>query len=1110
MHLRTTLLLQPARVILLNSLEEPVPIRKLVVIILFVVAFFTVAAGPKTFAQNSSPQYEQSLYSELRWRCIGPFRGGRTVAIAGVTQQPGVFYMAQVNGGVWKTDDFGNTWRPIFDDQSSGSVGAIAVAPSDSNILYGGSGEGLQRPDLAVGDGMYKSTDAGKTWTHLSLRDAQQITNIIVDPANPKRLFVSVQGHPYGPNAERGVFRSTDGGATFEKVLYKDENTGAADLAFDPQNPQIIYAVLWAARVAPWEVRDGRSFIAAGSGLFKSEDGGDTWHALTKGLPNYMDDKLGRIGIAVSRGDRNRLYASVEAENGKGGVYRSDDSGASWRQVNSDRRVGGLGPGAMGIAVAPDNPDTLYVANTTTWKSTDGGNTFIGFKGAPGGDDYQRIWINNDIPRIIALSSDQGAAISVNGGATWSSWYNQPTAQFYHVTTDNKFPYWVYGAQQESGSAGTTSRSDYGEITFRDWVPVGVEEYGHIAVDPLDDNLLYGGRITRTNLTLGEVANISPDILRRGEYRYDRSLPVVYSPIDKHTLYFSANVLFKTTDGGRSWQGISPDLSRPSYEIPANLGVFTASDPQKGKHRGVIYAVAPSYKEVDTIWAGTDDGLIHFTRDGGKSWYNVTPPELTPWSKVSIIEASHFDAATAYAAVNRFRLDDLHAHIYRTRDYGKSWAEITKALPENAPVNVVREDPLRKGLLYAGTETGVYVSFNDGDNWQPLQLNLPHTSMRDLTIHGDDLIVATHGRSFWILDDVTPLRQIAESAAKKDFLFAPQTAMRVRWNRNTDTPLPPETPAGQNPPDGAIIDYYLAPQSGSSGPVTLEIFDAEKHLVRRYSSDDRPPSMEKIAASHPIPMYWVREEKILSAKPGMHRFVWDLHYTKPNSLNHEFPISAILHDTPELPLGAVAPPGTYTVKLHPGGSSEHDALTQTLTVKMDPRIKSSAADLAQQFAMESASVIGMNDTFAALAQLQSVRAQIKDRQASRNDKSQVADSLTALDHRLGELAGTTESNFAGLPPSGKRPENFSTAHQHFATMLGVADSYDGAPTTTAIVAFKQLEDDTQQLETTWKNIREKDIPAINAELTKSGQPAIDTDKPPAAPPASDGDSDDQP
>jgi photosystem II stability/assembly factor-like uncharacterized protein len=1094
--------------------EEPVPIRKLAVIVLLVATLFAISPERAASQTAPTPPYDPSLYSDLRWRCIGPFRGGRTVAITGVNQQPGVFYMAQVNGGVWKTDDFGNTWTPIFDGQSSGSVGAVAVAPNDPNILYVGSGEGLQRPDLAVGDGMYKSTDAGKTWTHLGLRDAQQITDIIVDPDNAQRLFVSVEGHPYGPNVERGVFRSIDGGATFQKVLYKDENTGAADLVFDPGNRQIIYAVLWAARVAPWEVRDGSSFIAAGSGLFRSEDGGDTWHELTKGLPNYSDDKLGRIGIAVSHSNHNRLYASVEAENGKGGVYRSDDSGATWQQVNNDHRIGGRGPGAMGIAVAPENPDTIYVANTTTWKSTDGGKTFIGFKGAPGGDDYQRIWINNDIPGIIALSSDQGAAISVNGGATWSSWYNQPTAQFYHVTTDNKFPYWVYGAQQESGSAGTASRSDYGEITFRDWIPVGVEEYGHIAVDPLDDNLLYGGRITRTNLALGDVANISPEILRRGEYRYDRSLPVVYSPIDKHALYFSANVLFKTTDGGRTWQVISPDLSRPSYEIPANLGVFTASDPQKGKHRGVIYALAPSYQEVNTIWAGTDDGLLHLTRDGGKSWSNITPPQLTPWSKVSIIEASHTDAGTAYIAVNRFRLDDLRAHIYRTRDFGKSWTEITNGLPENAPVNVVREDPLRKGLLYAGTETSVYVSFNGGDNWQPLQLNLPHTSMRDLTIHGDDLIVATHGRSFWILDDVTPLRHIAEaSAAKKDFLFAPQTAIRVRWNRNTDTPLPPETPAGQNPPDGAIIDYFVAPQSSAArGPVTLEIFDSENHLVRRYSSDDKPQSMEKIAASNPIPMYWVREEKILSAKPGMHRFVWDFRYTKPNSLSHNFPISAIYHDTPELPLGAIALPGTYMVKLRVG-SSEDDTLSQTLTLKMDPRIKASAAHLAQQFAMESASVIGMNETFAALAQLQSIRTQIKEHLASASKSplaDSLADSLAALDHRLAELAGATESNFAGLPPSGKRPENFSTAHQHFATMLGVADSYDGAPTAAAIVAFKQLEDDMQQLQLVWKNITERDLTTINTELTKSGQPAIDVSKPPAVAPASDDDGDDEP
>ena len=1086
-----------------------------------------VVFAQATAATGAAPQFDPELYAEMHWRCIGPFRGGRTVAITGVNQQPGVFYMAQVNGGVWKTDDFGNTWKPIFDDQPSASVGAIAVAPSDPNVIYVGSGEGLQRPDLAVGDGMYKSADAGKTWTHLGLRDAQQITSIIVDPDNPKRLFVAVEGHPYGPSAERGVFRSTDGGATFQKVLYKDENTGAADLAFDPANQSIIYAVLWAARVAPWEVRDGSSFITAGSGLYKSEDGGDTWHPLTKGLPDYADDKLGRMGIAVSHSERNRLYASIEAAGDKAGVYRSDDFGASWKQVNNDHRIGGRGPGAMGIAVAPDNPDTIYVANTTTWKSTDGGKTFVGWKGAPGGDDYQRLWISTDIPKIIALSADQGAAITVNGGATWSSWYNQPTAQFYHVTTDNRFPYWVYGAQQESGSAGTASRSDYGEITFRDWIPVGVEEYGYIAVDPLDDNLLYGARVTRTNFALGEVAAIAPEVLRRGEYRYDRSLPVVFSPIDKHALYFSANVLFKSLDGGRSWQTISPDLTRPSYEIPANLGVFAASDPQKGKHRGVIYAVAPSYQEVDTIWAGTDDGLIHITRDGGKSWKDITPPQLHPWSKVSVIEASRTEAGTAYAAINAFRLDDLHPHILRTRDFGKTWTEITAGLADNAPVDVVREDPVRKGLLYAGTETSVYVSFDDGDHWQSLQLNLPHTSMRDLTIHGDDLIVGTHGRSFWILDDVTPLRQIAAAseaaAARQDFLFAPQTAYRVRWNRNTDTPLPPEMPAGENPPDGAMIDYYIPPPPSAASnlttaPLVLEIYDAQNHLVRRYSSDDKPESMDKITASNPIPMYWVRPEKILSRAPGMHRFVWDMHYTKPHALSHGFPISAIYHNTPELPLGAFALPGTYTVRLQRGVGhadvSGDDGRTRTLTVKMDPRIKSPAAELQEQFAMESASVIGMNDTFAALTQLASTRAQIKERLAALGKNTTTPAALTAalsaLDQRLAQFEGSAQGNFFGLPPSGKQPENFTSAHQHFEGMLGVADSHDGAPTTTAIATFKQLEDDTQQLFAAWKTLQEQDIAKLNADLTKAGQARIDPAKPPADTPEADDDGDDEP
>jgi photosystem II stability/assembly factor-like uncharacterized protein len=1055
-----------------------VPLKVVGVLCLLLVAF------PASSVR--AQQYDSKLYSEMRWRCIGPFRGGRTVAIAGVPQQPNVFYIAAVNGGVWKTTDFGNTWSPIFDDQSSGSIGALAVAPSDPNILYAGSGEGLQRPDLAVGDGFYKSIDAGKTWTHLGLRDAQQITAIVIDPRNPDRVFVSVQGHPYGPNTERGIFRSLDGGKSFEKVLYKDENTGGADLVMDPGNPQILFASLWAARVAPWEIRSGESFVIPGGGLYKSTDGGATWRQITKGLPG-VDDVVGRIGIAISPNTPKRMYLTAEAKK-EPGIYRSDDAGESWQRVNDDHRIGGRGPGAMGIAVSPDNPDTIYVANTTTWKSTDAGKTFTGFKGAPGGDDYQRIWVNPNNAQTIALSSDQGAVISVNGGQTWSSWYNQPTAQFYHVTTDNRFPYWVYGAQQESGSAAVMSRSDVGELTFREWSLPGVEEYGYIAVDPRDSNILYGGRITRTNQALSEFANVAPEPIRTGQYRYNRSLPIVFSPFDPGALYFAANVLFKTTDGGRSWQVISPDLTRESPEIPGNLGTFSAGDPEKGKHRGTIYAVAPSFKEAGTLWAGTDDGLIQITRDGGMSWKNVTPPQLTSWSKVSILEASHFDAGTVYAAVNRFRLDDLKPHIYRTRDFGAHWQEIVAGLADNAPINAVREDPARKGLLFAGSETSVYVSFNDGDSWQPLQLNLPHTSMRDLAIHDDDLIVATHGRSFWILDDITPLRQLNDQIAKSPaYLFQPQEALRSRWNRNPDTPLPPETPAGKNPPDGAIIDYYLAAAAGS--PVTLEILNSTGTTVRRYTSADSPLAMEKIAAEHPIPMYWVRPSRILSASAGMHRFVWDLHGETPKSLNKEFPISAIPHDTPLLPLGARALPGSYTVKLTVDGKQ----FTQPLTVKMDPRIKSPLSELQAQAALQSGAVAQMNQSYDALSQVQSVRAQLK--QSISKSKGKLAESLEDLDKQCAALAGATTSTFFGTPPSGKQPENFSTLNQHFGQLLGIADSADAAPTTQASNVYSDLAKDLDSLMKRWNDLKQNVVPKLSSELQKAGLAAIDPQRP---------------
>ncbi|MGA2458431.1 MAG: glycoside hydrolase, partial [Terriglobales bacterium] len=720
----------------------------------------------------SAQQYDSAMYQELRWRMIGPFRGGRTVAISGVPGQPNVFYMAPNNGGVWKTTDFGQTWNPIFDgqpnnaqpnnDQSnndqpnnaqanndranndqandarrSGSIGALAVAPSNPDTIYVGSGEGLRRPDLSVGNGIYKSTDAGRTWRHLgqrdgALRDAQQIASIIVDPKDPDRVFVAALGHPYGPNEQRGVFRSLNGGQTWQKVLYKDENVGAVDLVFDPRNSHVIFADLWASRRPPWTT--GGSYDGPGSGLYKSTDGGDNWRQITKGLPTEAD-KLGRIGLAVSPSDPDRMYALVDARKDaqkKSGVYRSDDAGESWQLVNTEERISGRGDDFACVRVDPRNKDVIYVANTSTYRSTDAGKNFTAVKGAPGGDDYHTIWINPENPDIIALAVDQGATISVNGGQTWSSWYNQPTAQFYHVITDNQFPYWVYGGQQESGSIGIASRSDFGEITFRDWTTVGVEEYGYVAPDPLHPNLIYGGKATVFDRNTGQTRDVSPVVLRTGQYRFNRTAPLIFSAADPHVLYLGSNVVFATRDGGNSWQIISRDLTNEDPGSPATLGPFIAADPEKGKHRGVIYSIAPSPKDANLIWAGTDDGLIHVTRDGGKNWQNVTPPGLTPWSKVAQMDASHFDTATAYAAVNRFRLDDLHPYIYRTHDGGKSWQKIVSGLPDDEPVNTVREDPERKGLLFAGTERTVYVSWDDGDHWQSLQMNLPPTSIRDL------------------------------------------------------------------------------------------------------------------------------------------------------------------------------------------------------------------------------------------------------------------------------------------------------------------------------------------------------------------------------------------
>ena len=985
----------------------------------FTAALCTVCAACAIPA--SSQSFDTKYFSNLRWRSIGPLRGGRTRACAGVADQPNILYIGVVNGGVWKTNDFGRTWRPIFDDQPTGSIGAIAVAASDPNIIFVGSGEGLQRPDLSVGDGIYKSTDAGKTWTHLGLHAGQQIPQIAIDPRNPNRLYVAVLGHPYGPNEERGIFRSNDGGRTFEKVLYKDENTGGSDVEIDPANPDTVYAAMWEARQGPWE---NAAWSGTTGGIFKSTDGGTTWRQLTKGLP---ETGVIQASLAIAPSRSSRIFAAVATSRGQA-IYRSDDSGENWTLASNDSRAAArIGGGDLPVPVVdPKNPDIVYSASVVTWRSTDAGKTWTGLRGAPGGDDYQKIWINPKNPDILLIAGDQGAVVSVNGGETFSSWYNQPTAQMYHVAADNAFPYRLCGGQQESGSACVASRGNDGEITFREWHPVGVEEYGYAAPDPLDPDIVYGGKLTRYDRRTGQTKNIIPKPLRGADFRVLRTAPVMFSPIDKHTLYFASNTLWKTRDGGQTWQQISPDLSRKDWEIPASVGKYRDQPTAKPSQRGVIYALAPSPVDINRIWVGADDGLIHVTIDGGLHWKDVTPPQLTPFAKVSILDAGHFDVQTAYAAINTLRLDEMRPHILRTHDGGKTWTEIVNGIPDGAPVDVVREDPERKGLLYAGTETQVYVSFDDGDHWSSLRLNMPATSIRDLIVKGDDLAVATHGRGFWILDDVTELRQLAGSVTSAPaYLFKPQTALRVRWNTNTDTPIPPDEGTAENPPDGAIIDYYLG--DGTSGTVTLEISDAAGELARRYSSEDPIEPEDPMLA---IPRYWPRPPQSLAGTPGVHRFVWDLHLAPVPGSRATYPIAAVLHNTAPEPTSPWVLPGIYTVKLTAGGKS----YTQTLTVRMDPRVHTALPALTEQYTLSKRLY---DDELACTKILGEIRA-LHPKLAQSKDLDQ---KLTALE---GSSGGGRGGGGRGGPAG---PDTFNSVRAALGNLQRLIQGADAAPTT---------------------------------------------------------------
>ena len=1034
-----------------------------------------MAVGGSVFAQQFSPD----LFKSLHWRGIGPFRGGRTRAVAGVPSQPNLFYVAQVNGGVWKTDDYGRTWTPIFDDQPTGSVGCIAVAPSDSNIIYVGSGEGLQRPDLSVGDGLYKSTDAGNTWTHLGLRDGQQIPQIAVDQRDPNRILVAVAGHPYGPNTERGIFRSTDGGGTFDRVLFKDENVGGADVLIDPRNPDIAYAALWEARQGPWE---NAAWNGSGGGLFKSTDNGKTWRQLSGGLPGGII----QANLAIAPSATNRVFASIALSSGLV-IYRSDDGGEKWVKITTDARPAGrIGGGDLAVLrVDPKNPEVVYSASVVAWKSVDGGKTWRAFRGAPGGDDYQNVWINPNNPDVVLLGSDQGAIITVNGGKSWSSWYNQPTAQLYHVNADNAFPYRLCGGQQESGSVCVASRGNDGEITFREWHPVGAEEYGYVTPDPRDPDIVYGGKLTRYDRRTGQSQNIMPKPFRTADLRVVRTQPVIFSPVDPHVLYFSSNTLWKTKDGGRNWDQISQDLTRKRYEVPETVGKYRSQPTAQATQRGVIYAVAPSPLDVNLIWAGTDDGLIHRTSDGGAHWNDVTPKQLKPWQKVSILEASHFDKNTAYAAVNTLRLDDLRPHIYRTHDGGTNWTELTSGIPDNENTDVVREDPERKGLLFAGTERAVYVSFDDGDHWQSLRLNMGASSIRDLIIKGDDLCVATHGRGFWILDNITPLRQLQASITSAPaVLFRPQTALRVRWNTNSDTPLPPDVAAGENPPDGAMIDYYIG--TGGTGTATLEIKDEAGLVVRRYSSADPLPTPDPALS---IPPYWVRPPQKLAGEPGTHRFLWDMHYAPIPGLEPQYPIAAVYRNTAPEPTSPWAMPGKYTVVLTVGGKS----YAQPLTILMDPRVRTSNADLAEQFKLAKQLYDewwALNSISETVKRARGHLAESRPRVPAGNLKTHV----DALAEKLQALAGASGGGPGGRGGGGGARLSIATTSGRVQTLFRLIQEADLAPTTQAAAAVPALVKDSRTLQESWQMIKSQDIPALNAELRAAGLRVIETEK----------------
>jgi photosystem II stability/assembly factor-like uncharacterized protein len=1002
------------------------------------------------------------LFKGMKYRSIGPYRGGRSLTAAGIPGDSSTYYFGSTGGGVWKSTDGANTWSPIFDKDGAPAIGSLAVSVSDPNTIYVGTGEACIRGNISHGDGVWKSVDAGKSWTNIGLKDSRAIGKLIVNPRNPDIVFVAALGHPYGPNIQRGVFRTTDGGKTWDKVLYKNENTGAIDIAFDPQNPNILFASLWEARRTPWTFSSG----GPGSGVYRSTDGGTTWkHLEEHGLPK---GPYGRIGLAVAA-NSERVYAIIEAKEA-GGLYRSDDGGDTWDLVNGSHSLTQRSWYYMHVIADPVDANTLYVADVEFFRSTDGGRNFNKIK-VPHGDNHG-LWIDPKNTKRMIASDDGGVTVSIDGGSSWTREDNQPTAQFYHVITDTRGPYYVYGAQQDNSTVAIASRSDDGSIGRDSWYEVGGGESGYIAPDPRDPNIVYAGdyegNITRFDRRTNQIQSVAvlPELTdARGAaplaHRFQWTAPIVISPQDPNTVYYGGESVFKTTDGGMHWQAISGDLTRndKSKQQPAG-GPITVDDTGT-EYYDTIFSIAPSPLTKGLIWVGTDDGLIHITRDEGKTWSNVTPKALAEWSRISLVEASPHDAGTAYVAVDRHQNDDLAPYIYKTSDYGATWSRITTGIPDNIFVRAVREDPKKRGLLYAGTEHGVFVSFDDGSHWRSLQINLPITPVHDLVIKNDDLVLATHGRSFWILDDVSPLRQFADSVAQEDMhLYQPATAYRI----HTGEPPAHFVFSGKNPPNGAVIYYNLkqAPKTEAKQEVKIEILDGSGTVIRDYSSKKNEPKDEPPDPDDKKP------EKQIKPEEGLNRFVWDLHYEEATRVPGYF-----LWEYNDGAKGPLALPGNYQVRLTVNGKTS----TAPFEVKIDPRVTTSQSDMEKQFKLELDLRDQLNRVCAAVNQIQDVREQLeglKKRLVPGDSMKALFDGANALDAKLTAVRdplinfkiSASEDSLAYAPGIDAKLAFLS---------MGVAAFADSAPTAAQQQAFESLKKQTDELLAAWERVRNVDI-----------------------------------